>query len=94
MVTHEAVEFLYNRFGMDPFKVVDLDDEELYELMDLMQLPMNPNDHGNRIRVGQNLIEAANDGLTFHLPSGPWLQVRAENYSDQDSGETATYYLY
>ena len=55
---------------------------------------MNPNDHGNRIRVGQNLIEAANDGLTFHLPSGPWLQVRAENYSDQDSGETATYYLY
>ena len=36
MVTHEAVEFLYNRFGMDPFKVVDLGDEELYELMDLM----------------------------------------------------------
>ena len=39
MTNNRAVEFLHRRFGTDSFKVADLGDEDLYELMDLMGCP-------------------------------------------------------
>ena len=61
--------------------------------MDLMGLPMNPDDHSNRIKVGNNLMEAVHARVTFHAAGRSFL-VGIENTSDQDTGETATYYLF
>ena len=93
MTNNQAVEFLYRRFGAKAFKVADLADEDLYELMDLMQLPMNPNDHGNRVNMGNKFMEAADGRWSFHASGKPFL-IGIENRTDQHTGETGTYYLY
>lgn len=91
MVNHEVIEFLFRCFGTgQPFKVRDLGDEDLYEVMTKAELEMTPDDQGNRIRLGDALVEA--DKWSFPTPVGSFMLV-VENHADQDSGETATYCL-
>ena len=92
MMNHGGIEFLYRRFGASqPFKVEDLDDNEVCELMTKAELEMTPDDQGNRIRLGDALVEA--DKWSFPTPAGSFMLV-VENHADQDSGETATYCLF
>lgn len=94
MINDKAVECLYLRFGKEPFKVRDLGDEDLYELMMMVGLEMSPNDQSNRIRLGHALMETAEGQWYFNIPGGRFLiGIGIENPSDQDTGETATYYL-
>ena len=93
MINHQAVEFLYHRFGTESFKVADLGDDHLYELVTMVDLELSSDDQSNRIRLGNALMETANGQWTFYIP--PWgnFLVVAENPSDQTTGETATYRL-
>ena len=90
MMNHGGIEFLYRRFGASqPFKVEDLDDNEVCELMTMVELEVR-GDHGDRIRLGDALVEA--DKWSFPTPVGSFMLV-VENHADQDTGETATYSL-
>ena len=93
MINHQGVEFLYHRFSAEPFKVADLGDEELYELMTIIGLSLYSDDQSNRIRLGNSLMDAVNARWTLHVPLLGNYLILAENPSDQDTGETATYRL-
>ena len=79
-------EFLYGRFGTDSFKVTDLGNEDLCELMTIAEPEISCNDQGNRIRLGNVLMEAPNGRWSFHTSRGASL-IEIENPSNQDTGE-------